>query len=964
MLTINWEDVARIAISVKGQLIAIGAILLLAIVVTVAVREMNAPARKLTRSTTWIAALAAIAVAVVSMLYGGFKTVLDLASGDGRLSSTTEDAAARLGEEIANEGIVVLKNTERTLPLEKGAPLNVFGWASSNPVYGGTGSGSISDQYPTVSLIDGLENAGFTTNHALTSFYTSYRSDRPVISMFGVTDWTLPEPPVATYDADLRATIESFSRTAIVTIARSGGEGYDLPQDVPGEVAEIGPFSYTENSASYQDFDKGQGYLSLTHSEKDMIALAEDSADRVVVVYNGSNAFQLGELQDDPKIDAIVWAIPGGQVGFNALGRILDGELNPSAKTPDTFVRDLTRTPTANNFGRFLYTNMDEFKQYAAFSNEEAIPSFVDYVEGIYVGYRWWETAAAEGVVDYDEQVVYPFGYGLSYTSFEQEMGDVSYSDGVVSFDVTVTNTGDVAGKDVVEAYYNPPYTNGGIEKAAANLVAYEKTDLLQPGVSQTVTISFNDDDMASYDSKTAKAWVLEAGDYKVSIRANSHEIIDEKDVNVAEKITYNTADSTHNGDAVPATNEFDSANDGLEYLSRADKFANYAEATAAPASMELSDADKATFIANQNYDPTSDDDESADATMPTTGAKNGLVLGDMYGLAYDDPKWDELLDQLTVDDMSTLSAHAGYGTPEIDSIGKRRMTDLDGPAAVNNPFTKVGSIGLPTSVAIAASFNRQLAERFGTTIGAMAHDMNVAGWYAPAVNAHRSAYGGRNFEYFSEDPLLTGTMAASEIAAVQAVGVYAFVKHFALNDQETNRSRMLMTWSNEQAIREIYLRPFEIAVKEGGATAVMSAYNYVGTVYAGATPALLQTVLRDEWGFRGMVLTDYFAGFGYQNADQIVRNGGDAMLATIDVGTNRVTALSPAAVSALREAAHNILYTTANSWLNDPTAASRGPARWEYAAWGALLLLAFGLVRWETKSIRGFLNARSKDSA
>ena len=648
---------------------------------------------------------------------------------------------------------------------------------------------------------------------------------------------------------------------------------------------------------------------------------------------------------------------PGGQVGFNALGRILDGEVNPSAKTPDTFPRDIKEGPAANNFGDFQYTNMTEFAQEDPFNKgTQTQPSFVNYNDSIYVGYRWYETAAAEGVIDYGNEVVYPFGFGLSYTTFSQSMSDISVDEatGAMSADVTVTNTGQVAGKDIVQIYDNPPYTDGGIEKAAANLLSYEKTKLLEPGESQTLTVTWNRDSLASYDAVNAKAYVLEAGDYKISARSNSHDIISEKTYTVDAAQTFNTADNTHDGDKIVATNQFDDAKGDVTYLSRAGRFANLAEATAAPTNFEMSEANKAKFVATSNYDAAADDAANG-ATMPTTGAKNDLVLGDLAGLDYDDPKWDQLLDQLTVKEMNTLISKGGYGSPAISSIGKLRVSDVDGPASLNNNFTGVGSIGLPSAVSVAATFNKELARSFGDAIGTMAHDMQVSGWYAPATNTHRYAYAGRNFEYFSEDPVLAGSQVAEEIKGAQAKGVYAFLKHFALNDQETNRTHMLATWTNEQAMREIYLRSFEIGVKDGGAHAIMSAFNYIGPEYAGANSALLNNVLRDEWGFRGMVLTDYFAGMGYQNADQITRNGGDLMLATIGMPISTVNVQDAAGVTALRGASHNILYTVANSWTYENGQPEVTRNTWEYITWVAAAAAILALLGLELVAIRRY---------
>ena len=956
MLSINWSDVWKMVESIKVPLVVIAVALALAIIVSLAVFKMGKPARKLTRSTAWVAAFVAVVVAVVSMLYGGFKTVLDLAAGTGALTDESKAQVEDLGNDMSDEGMVLLKNDNGALPLVKGTAINVWGWGSTNPIYGGTGSGSLSTDNPTTTLLDGLHNAGFTTNDELTSLYTSYRAERPEVGMFKA-DWSLPEPTQDKYSEAILSNASAFGDTAVVTIARSGGEGFDLPRDVNREMADNPYFSYTNNSEEVADFEGGQGYLELTRPEKDMIELAKKTSDKTVIVINAANAFQLGDLQDDPEIDAIVWAIPGGQVGFNALGRILDGEVNPSAKTPDTFPRDIKTGPAANNFGDFQYTNMTEFAQDDPFNEgTQTQPSFVNYNDSIYVGYRWYETAAAEGVIDYASEVVYPFGFGLSYTTFSQSMSDISVNEatGAMSVDVTVTNTGQVAGKDVVQIYDNPPYTDGGIEKAAANLLAYDKTKELAPGESQTLTVTWNRDALASYEATNAKAYVLEAGDYKISARSNSHDVIDEKTFTVGVTQTFNTADNTHDGDQTVATNRFDDAKGDVTYLSRAGRFANLAEATAAPTNFEMSEANKAKFLATSNYDAASDEAVKG-ATMPTTGATNGLVLGDLAGLDYDDPKWDQLLDQLTVKEMNTLISKGGYGSPAISSIGKLRVSDVDGPASLNNNFTGVGSIGLPSAVSVAATFNKELARSFGDAIGTMAHDMQVSGWYAPATNTHRYAYAGRNFEYFSEDPVLAGTQVAEEIKGAQAKGVYAFLKHFALNDQETNRTHMLATWTNEQAMREIYLRSFEIGVKDGSAHAIMSAFNYIGPEYAGASSSLLQGVLRDEWGFRGMVLTDYFAGYGYQNADQITRNGGDMMLATIDMPIATVNVQDAGGVTALRGASHNILYTVANSWIYENGQPEVTRNAWEYISWIAAVAAILALAGLEVVAIRRY---------
>lgn len=811
----------------------------------------------------------------------------------------------------------------------------------------------MSKQYKTVSLLDGMKQAGLKTNTELSKLYTDYRKDRPEVGMFAQ-DWTLPEVPAKQYSDKLVSDAKDFSDEAVVVLTRVGGEGADLPTDMKAKG-----ITYKNNSKDYDDFQKGESFLQLSKTERDMIDLVTSNFKKVTLVYNGANTFQFDFLNDYPQIQSVVWCPPAGQTGFSALGEVLAGETNPSGKTSDTFLKNLTKSVSYNNFGKFEYTNMaDKAAKYKGFTGDDvtAIPGFVNYSEGIYVGYKFYETASDEGLINYDDTVAFPFGYGLSYTSFDQKLDSVKYKGGKVTVTATVTNTGDKAGKDVVEVYYNPPYTDGGIEKASKNLAGFEKTKELQPGESQKVTVKFDDDDMASYDYKGAKAYVLEKGDYDISIQSDSHHVIDHKAITVKDTVTYDSDSNTHNGDKTVATNQFDDVAGDVTYLSRADHFANYKEATAAPTNFKMSDKAKETFYNNSNYDPKKFDKDSD--KMPTTGAKNGLKLSDMYGKDYDDADWDKLLDQLTFDDMDNLIANGGYGTQAVKSVGKIQLTDADGPASLNNNFTGVGSIGFPASTAFACTWNKDLAKQFGEMIGDMAHDMHVAGWYAPAMNIHRNAFSGRTFEYFSEDSLLSGVMASSEISGAKSKGVYSFMKHFALNDQETKRTEMLCTWTNEQAMREIYLKPFEMSVKEGGAQAVMSSFNYIGNTYAGADSALLQTVLRGEWGFKGFVLTDYFGGYGYQNADQEVRAGNDSMLATTKI-TNHITDKSATSVKAMRQAAHNILYTAANSWQyanGEPKVATPIWKTAMYVAWGVVAVLVIGL---EFLTIKRYLSRK-----
>jgi beta-glucosidase len=950
MLDINISDVINVLRLCAPYLIALGIAIVTAVVVIVTVRKKPGALKFLVRGQAIVALVLAVAIIANLICFGPMSTLLTLISGEGVITEATAKETKVLVERIAEEGIVLLENKEEFLPLNGVSNLNVFGWASVNPCYGGTGSGALNQAYPMVSLLEGLENAGFALNAELSAFYTAYRTGRPAIVVY-VQDWTLPEPPAETYPAALLENAKKFSDTALVVITRVGGEGADLPQDMSA-------VTLTGNSAGYQEFEDGGHYLELSRSERDMLDLVCDNFNDVVVVYNGANAFEFGFVQEYEQIKGLLWCPGAGQAGFNGLGAILKGAVNPSGKTVDTFVYDLTSAPWYNNIGKFFYEDMTEHNAsiVRGTTTFSLAPSFVNYIEGIYVGYRFYETAAEEGLIDYDRTVLYPFGYGLSYTGFSQTMGALDIdSQENIAFDVTVTNTGSVAGKDVVEVYFTPPYTNGGIEKASANLVAFDKTGLLRPGASETLSIHFKVEDMASYDTYGAGAYVLDAGNYRISIRSDSHTVIDSRDYTVNSGVVYGGSNK-RSSDKVAAENRFGAAEGEVNYLSRADHFANYAAAIAAPSSRTLSAHYKPLFFSNANYDPAVSNNPSD--VMPVTGARNNLTLATMRGRDYDDPSWEPLLDQLTVDDMNTLISLAGYHTEQLSSVGKYSTMDCDGPAAINNNFTRVGSIGFPSIIMLACTWDDELALAFGENIGKMADEMNVSGWYAPSMNNHRSAFAGRNFEYYSEDGLLAGKLVAQAVIGAEKYGVYAYLKHFALNDQEDNRTSMLCTWSTEQAIREIYLKPFEIAVREGKAKAVMSAFNYVGVEWAGACDDLLNKVLRDEWGFQGFVLTDYFGVYGYMNADLAIRNGSDAMLVNYQTETNNIKDRSATSVKAMRQASKNIMYTVVNSRTYSDAAGQqlRMPS-WQVAAIIINVILLISLAVVEFIMIRNFQN-------
>ena len=953
MISVEMEDVLAVLQLCKPYIIGIVAALVIGIVIMIACRRMSKEKRFLVRGEAAIAMLLAVVICVSMICFGPMATLIGLATGSGTISNETNEEAAGVAEEIMEDGIVLLKN-ESLLPLNETKKLNIFGWESINPAYGGAGSGGINDLYDIVSLNQGLENAGFSINQELVDFYNNYGADNPEMSI-QKQSWTLPEPPVDTYSDELIKSAKDYSDVAVVVLSRKAGEGHN---DIPMDVSKA---AYDNNSDEYDDFPEGEHYLQLSQTERDMVDMVCSNFNNVIVIYNGANQFELGFTNEYPQIKSVVWCPGTGNVGFNALGKVFSGEVNPSGKTPDTFVYDMTTAPWWNNAEKTEYTNLADMavEGMNAGTAQVYAPAFTNYVEDIYVGYKYYETAAQEGAIDYDKTVQYPFGYGLSYTEFEQKMGELEEKDGQISVDVEVTNTGDVAGKDVVEVYYKPPYTNGGIEKSSANLIEFEKTNLLQPGESQTVTVTFSIEDMASYDENNAKAYVLEKGDYVISINSDSHTVLDQKTYTADDDVVYKEENKRVSDDTA-ATNVFEDAKGDVTYLSRADHFANYEEATKAPASAELGEPYVSEYHLNKNFDKTTylnDKDK-----MPTTGADNGLTLADMRDADYDDPRWEKLLDQLTVDEMSNMIAMAGYQTAAMDSVGKVGTLDFDGPAAINNNFTGVGSIGFPIEVVIASTWNKNLAQTWGECMGKISQEMGAEGWYAPGMNTHRTAFGARNYEYFSEDGVLSGNMGAKAVEGARKYGVYSYIKHFAMYE---GNAKMVSVWSNEQAIREIYLKPFEISVKQGGANAVMVSWSFLGDKWTGESSNLMKTVLRDEWGFRGMALTDFFRnnGHGFMNADAALANGVDAMLSTFNGEENNVANPEhPTSVLQMRNACKNVMYTVVSSWAYDGKHKETGMENWKKAAIGIDVVIVLFMAGMEVLVIRGYKKRKNAE--
>lgn len=946
----------------------------------------------------WISIMSVVLVLtlVVNILMNIFSGYVDLYIGKGDIVITktegtedwdseynkmdyasAEEVAAKANDfcaTIEGEGIVLMKNNG-TLPLttsaDSKAKVTILGRDAADPVYGGSGSGSVKLD-TVVDFKTGLENANFEINNTVYDILSGYSSFTLKDNAFGGQDrvydhpkanivmdkpeasqYQIGEMPVENYTAEAVSSFAAYGDAAIIMLGRGGGEGGDLAQSMEG----------------WDDhYEAGQHQLELNYDEKQLLALAEANFENVIVVINASTPMELGVLEADENVDAVLWVGSPGQTGFNAVGQVLNGAINPSGRTADIYAADFTKDPTFLNFGFNQYNNISE-------ANSFGNGYFVQNEEGIYIGYRYYETAAAEGFLNYDEAVVYPFGYGLSYTSFDWEVTGkkLGNTEGEVSVDVKVTNTGDTAGKDVVQMYYSAPYTKGGIEKSEVVLGDFAKTGLLEPGASETVTLTLAVEDMASYDYKNAKAYVLEAGDYDITVQTDSHNVkagTEAIKYTVDKTITY-SGENHRASDQTAVTNQFDDVNalfsdtakEGLiTNMSRAD-FAGTFPTAPTDADKTANDAILAGFakyVAADNEDP--------NAVMPTTGASNGLQLIDLRGVDYNDSSWDLLLDQLKPEDIIKVVINGAYNSAAIDTVGKPAAVDLDGPAGISSFMTAMSCTAYPSAVVIASTFNEDIAFEMGKMVGNEALANKVNGWYAPAMNTHRSPFAGRNFEYYSEDGVLGGKIGASVVSGAASKGVYAYIKHFALNDQETNRvNNGVSTWANEQAIREIYMKPFEISVKTAtatmkyiadengtvaekevpGCTAVMSSFNRIGATWAGGSTALLQNVLRDEWGFDGIVITD-FNLYPYMVVDQGIKAGSDLMLTFESMKTIEDTT-SATAVTNLRKSAHNILYAVVNSnamnGIVPGTIISYTMAPWEKALIAADILVALFLL-------------------
>ncbi len=899
--------------------------------------------------------------------------------------------------QICEEGFVLLKNENGALPLATSAAdrkkVSVFGKNSAALVYGGSGSGGASNG-GTEDIYSSLEAAGYEVNPSLKSFYESAssgsgRPSNPPIENAGLAGLTTGETPVSSYGS-VRDSFSQYSDLALVVFSRIGGEGFDLPTTMQK--------SFFDKAAVDGAYSAEDHYLELDRNEQEMLQMVCESFDRVVVLVNSSEPMELGFLDsaDDrdktavdydfaSKIDAALWIGSPGDVGILALGEILSGAVNPSGRTVDTYARDFSEDPTFVNFG----TNGVEGSDAYTLNGKSTNYYFIDYEEGIYVGYRYYETRGfTDGEDWYKDHVVYPFGYGLSYTDFEWTVksaapaaDSVLRADDKISVTVEVKNTGSVAGKDVVELYLTAPYTKGGIEKAHKTLVGYEKTPLIGPGETKSVTIELLARDLASYDYSDAnkngfKGYELEAGEYLLSVSRNAHEAVASVGYRVEEGARYETDAVT--GNAVE--NRYDDADDQLAtLLSRSDWNGTWPARRTADERVVTQAFLDAFSVYDSGSPLTADSPEvkNADLTYATKKLKSEVQLFELIGAKYDDERWEKLLSDLTISSMALLCDTAAFNTAAIDYIGKPVTTDADGPAGFTifmGSTVVYDTCVYASECVIGATWNRELAEEMGKAVGNEGIVGNLqgdgapySGWYAPAVNIHRSPFSGRNFEYYSEDGLLNGKMAAAVIRGAASKGVYTMLKHFVANDQETHRSVTgLCTWMTEQSLREIYMRPFEIAVKEGGTHGVMSSFNRVGTKWTGGDYRLLTEVLRGEWGFRGSVICDFATG-SYMDKEQMAYAGGDLLLSSVATKT-WVDKNNPVDLYVIKRNVKNILYTVANSnamnGVGEGIAVKTAMPYWQIWTIVISCVIAAGVAIWGCFAVMGYYKGRKQLSS
>lgn len=890
--------------------------------------------------------------------------------------------AQEVNLKLAEEGFVLLKNENAALPMNKGARISVFSKNSVNLSYGGSGSGGF-DTSNNKNLYESLNDAGFVTNPTLKNFYESSQSGPVRTANSSDLDngdnqkIATAETPQSKYTDAVKNSYVDYSDAALVVITRIGGEGFDLPRYQGDSEGAVSPDSH---------------YLELDQNEIDLLtAVTDGTFKRVVVVFNTPSSFEATFLKDSAyaafadKIDAAVWIGFTGSNGITALGEILNGDVNPSGRLVDTWAADFTKNPSFVNFGTgCLPDTTDKYDGGMYYS--------VDYEEGIYVGYRYYETRGeTDGEDWYNANVVYPFGYGLSYTTFDWTVGDVSASEielgTTITVPVTVKNTGSVAGKDVVQLYASAPYTLGGIEKAHKVLVGFAKTKLLQPGESETVTVSFDPYSAASYDYRDANSngfsgYELEAGEYTLYVSRNAHESEKAIALNLAADVQIGT-DPTTDSEVV---NRYTDSEDFLDsdwqldaMLSRADWEGTWPTPQTA---QQHAGTDRLyeEIRSEEHNNPTDFDSEE----YPWFGEKPTLTLRDLLPSAeaegyepvvsYDDERWEELMMGCDEEEMIALINNGAYHTLAMESVGLPATIHGDGPSGFTCFMSKEqvnGTCQYVSEPVMASTWNINLMNELGEaigeegTIGDKATGQPYSSIYAPGVNIHRSPFGGRCSEYFSEDPFISGMMGAAEVQGIQSRGVLPTVKHFVANEQETHRSiGGDLSWLSEQALREIYLKPFEYTVKLGETRGIMTSFNRIGTRWTGGDYRLLTEILRNEWGFNGLVICDFNTIPQYMIPRMMFYAGGSLDLATQQsaMWTDCDSSDAGDAIVLMR-AVKDVMYALVNSNAMNAEVIGYNPPIWqEYLHWiniGAFTLVGVWLVLAIVRTVR--CNKRQK---
>lgn len=839
-------------------------------------------------------------------------------------------ASHEVARTIEAEGVVLLANNG-VLPLTEGCAVSLLGRSAEDPLFGGYGAGSVAADAVCTGFYDGLVEGGLEVNPTVHEWLSAHAQDRPrggiqTLDVRATTTYYIGELPWSSYPEDVRASVSET--VAVVVLGRASGEGYDLSLDLNAALADerFSSFVPNEETANYAE---GQHSLQLTAEELSLIAGARETADHVVVLLNTGTTLEVGPLVEEGspyQVDALLHVGFPGAVGAEVVGEFLCGRRNPCGRTCDLWARDMRLSPSFNTMGEHLYTDIHDFYPGNETTGDGA--RFVEYLEGIYVGYRYFETAAAMGAIDYDGAVTFPFGYGLSYTSFSWSLLDCRLDGEDVMLSARVTNSGKLSGKDVVEAYVSAPW-DGSVEKSAVALVAFAKTSELAPGESQTLELSWPVRQMASWSAADG-CWALAAGSYQVSLRTDSHHVVEARTLDLDEK-RYQTDDAT-GADVFARFSDLDeyfddqaaAAGGGAPVLlTRNDMAGSFPvparDKTAASVGVTLS-----------MYDAEAEDDGAT--TVPEIGAENGVSLIDLRGRDFDDPLWDMLLDQLSPGDMVALvCTNAGE---KIDSVGKPATDWDDSPVAMGGMERGGSHCVWPSEYLVAETWDVDLLRSMGEAVGEESLSSGIFGWWSPAINMHRSPFSGRNYEYYSEDPLLTGSLARAMLDGGASRGMVNILKHFCVYDQETGRREHLCTWATEQAVREIYARPFEMVVKSPMRNAVpvldvstgeqtqaevnvplsiMSCYSFLGNTWGGGREDLQTGLLRDEWGFDGVVLSDFSVDDYYMDHDQGIAAGTDLMLATAATGTV-ADPRSAHTLNNLRRSVHRYLYVVVNS--------------------------------------------------